>query len=552
MQDMVDSAAVLTHTVNKAGFFTGYPNLHPCVLLLAESAPLGARLEASTANTMDELIDEFMHRLDENVYYSNEFSNFVMRSSRWDADNLAKVLNHNLQVIKKLVIFENLPKPRDLALEQLYGLVLSRFPDSRSIPELRSLVVSVPLLTAARVSESDGELTITPFRQSSHIKDTAPSVRKAARISDKMLLSEQWMEKIETLFPDARTLLSIRDPVALRLFLEDVINKSRNGPRIEGKAFVGAHVRKHIRCICRQLSCMVTKTDEVWGAQRDVLSLSGDRHDYRSSGDIDLSLFKGLEQALVRLPTNIQVSNMSVLRNPRKHFLYSFLETKIGDRASTSKNELMADLVFVANLSVRLRSFGLYKSDWKNGVAVYWNRIKNMEYGPAHIDLALDLYPDAHTFSFTYGRENGYGLPTKYRESLSWLCQFADETQKSYFVRLIAMESHPAPVSFLNSIPHNLRSDAKDVCGFAAINKFFIRLDDWITSDEGSRSACGEICRQHVQAAKDGLPVWLHQKLPKTLKEASVVALFSYVMENYDGPAALAAKIYQKAPVVLV
>ena len=549
MQDAVDSAAILTHTVTKAGFFNGYPNLHPCVLLLAKPVPPGSTMAPSTAASLEELMDEFMSRVDlpEPLFFSDEFSDKILGSSRWTGEDLAKVLNHNLQIIREPVKYENLPKPRDLALEQLYGLVLSKYRDSRSIPELRSMVVSVPLLTAARVTESEGEIIVTAFRQSSHIKDTAPSVRKAIRISDKMLLSEQWMEKFETLFPEAKLLISGNDPVALRLFLEDVIDKSRNGPRTEGKPFVGARIRKHLRYICRQLNGMVTKTDEVWGAQRDVLSLSADRHDYRSSGDLDLSLFKGLEQALVRLPTNIQVANMAVLRNPRKHFLYSFLEAKVGDRASCSEDELMADLVFAANLRTRLQSFGMYKSDWKNGVAVYWNRKAS---DPAHFDLALDLYPDAHAFSFTYGRQNGYALPNKYRASLTWLCQEADGRQKSYFLKLIGMESHPRAISFLDSIPAALRAEARNVKTGEPTNNFLKKLDDWLASEEGAASPCAEVCKQHVQAAKDKLPVWLHKKLPEKLKLVSVVALFSYLMENFDGPAALASTFHQKAPIV--
>lgn len=576
MQDSVNSAAILTHTVNKDGFFIGYPNLHPSVLLLAESIPSNAKKQPATSRNIEELANEFMDRLSqpELIYFAPKFTSSILSYSRWKAHGLATVLNHNLQVFKRPVQYENLPKPRDLSLEMLYGLVLSYYPESRSNAQLRSLVVTVPLLTAARVSEQGNQQP-----KKSHIKDTPPSLRKTVRIRDKMILSQEWMNKMDGLVMDAKKFITGNDPIALRLFLEDIIEKSRNDPRPQDKLFVGSRMRRHLRSICRQLERMICETDEMWEAQRDVLSLSGERNDYRSSGDLNMSLLKGLEQALARLPTDIQVSNMSVLRDMKKHFLYNFLESNTNNRSINAEDELMADLVFLANLSVRLRSFGIYKSDWKNAVATYWNRKvrgKSSIYGPAHYDLALDLFPWAHAFAYTRNRASGYALGWAYEESLSWLCEEANMADKVYFMDLMRQENHSdlSPVSCLNSLPTDVRSAARNSSNYkSGIAIFIKRLDFWLTSNEAAKSACAAVCRDHVQAAIDKLPERLRERVPSTdprengdkdsardqydddepyLKQVSAVALFSYVMENYDGPAALAATIHQKAPVVLV
>lgn len=164
--------------------------------------------------------------------------------------------------------------------------------------------------------------------------------------------------------------------------------------------------------------------------------------------------------------------------------------------------ELDGTFAFLSRLVARMRDVNLFKSDWQNNVARVWSvtrekaisllrqvirftgdqliysttltsstrsRPSNVTqtFGCAHFiasglvmplhascrqlgrpqrgappplqySLALDLVPQAHPFSFTYSRRQGYGLKDGLSQSMSWLRSLANSAEIAHFAAMIA------------------------------------------------------------------------------------------------------------------
>ncbi len=208
MQNEAKSAAVLTHSVNCDGFFTGYPNTQrKCLAKAVRPSPAVAKLPCD-ATTLEDLDADFFNRVDAKdlvSYPSDGFSSQLLELSPWKSGSeLAIVLNHNLVLLRQsLSSIDSLPSPRDMSLELLYGLALARWPaEGRNISEIRNLATKVPFLTASSVRL--------------HVKDAAPSERKVGRLVDAMLTpietnSTNWRTKLSSVIEGVDDILERGD-----------------------------------------------------------------------------------------------------------------------------------------------------------------------------------------------------------------------------------------------------------------------------------------------------------------------------------------------------
>jgi hypothetical protein len=279
---------------------------------------------------------------------------------------------------------------------------------------------------------------------------------------------------------------------------------------------------------------------------------TGETIDYRASGDIDLALLNALDRALMNIPTDVQISNMGKLRDPSMHFLHSFLKDKAKGKDNSDQKDANSQLwllEILARDAQALKSFGLYHSDWKNNIASMWNKCrrglddKDFQIGPAHWDLALDLYPCSHAFSFTYGRSQGYAQRANHEESLNWLLNYANIDEITYFVSLISLDSPPEPVTFLSAIPNNIRAAAQALVPWENVSRIDVSsiltlLDVWLDSllpEENNEIS--KVCKNHVR--KKRISHWLAcRTCDSDLRLVSVNALFDVIMLTFDGPAA--------------
>jgi len=460
MQASAESAAVLTHACTPAGFFDGYPSLsagavaHVRALAAARGpapAPAPALLE-SRAESMGALVDEMFSLAADpagSTFGSvadgalREVNRFVAalaagrgpagaRPPGWSAAELLDVLNHNLSVLRAPVDAASLPAPGGLSLELLYGLALAHHRDAvrEACPVLDALAVSVPFATVRPRGE--------------HVLPDRPSERRCLKVCRDIARGD-WRYAFPGVNEDA--------PLGRRELIAELELAVR-------ERWLGSTRRSKARRIVASLRHRARDRDRVWSAQRAVKALAeGTWRDYRSSGDVATALADGLGQALANLRTDIQVSNMGVLRDPRRHFLHAFLEAACRRPAPTLEAALEAadeELAHVARVTRRLRAVGMYASDWRNNVARAWNDCRRRavarlaEAGrpasdappPMQWDLAIDLVPEAHAFAFTYGRAQGYCVDP--RGSAEWLARQCSVAEVAHFAHLLAGAGDPA------------------------------------------------------------------------------------------------------------
>jgi hypothetical protein len=559
-QAKAEVAAILTYTVDRAGFFSSFPNKDAFFLTLANRLPKGTNLSETTASNLKDLSDEFCARAeaDELVGYGTDFPQEVLAQTFFSGTQLAIVLNHNLLRCRDSLSLSALPEPFDVSLEALYGYVVSRWRETLNMPILRALIVSVPLLTASPITR--------------HVLLESPSKRKSDRVCIKILGSNTWMERFGC-FPTAKRVLESSDIKLLQILLDTIRKHSRSEAHCPDRSkCVGAKIRRKLHSILRQLELLQGRPDDVWRIQKKVKSLGIDEDDYRSSGNIDQALLEALKLALRRLPTDIQISNMATVRDPTKHFLYDFLKSKVDSSLSSGTNDSRRRLCHIAGLSGELRRLRIYKSDWKNKIVREWNETRasliarnqcgKFEYGPANFDLALDLFPHAHAFSFTYGRAQGYGLDPL-DDSLKELIDNVNNSEKQFFMYLVTLEDPPSSISFLKSVPVWIKDPIRNQISRTSsvspneMSTFFTSLQSWLLSDEGQKSACGGACRHHIQTALEDLPDRLQVRASgfakdgRKIKYVSAMALYNAVMTVCDGPGFLADALNRQAPTVV-
>ena len=121
----------------------------------------------------------------------------------------------------------------------------------------------------------------------------------------------------------------------------------------------------------------------------------------------------------------------------------------------------------LALLVRKTKKVELFKSDWQNNIAKVWAKqksriinlyrkqqmfveknlnkegVKDIEQmkvqipPPIQFDLAIDLFPQAQPFAFTYGRKGGYCLD--YESCQSYFINEANYQEKQYFKHILAI-----------------------------------------------------------------------------------------------------------------
>jgi hypothetical protein len=135
MQVKASGAAVLTPSVNPSRWFQGFANAKPICMSKVRVVDASTPTKPLDALSAESLADDLFRRIAalDLIAFSPFFHEDLLCQSPWSAEDLARLLNHNLLTIRQPVTMESLHTPRDVSLEMLYGLVLSRWTEACDI-----------------------------------------------------------------------------------------------------------------------------------------------------------------------------------------------------------------------------------------------------------------------------------------------------------------------------------------------------------------------------------------------------------------------------------
>jgi len=550
VQHVAQSSCILTSCVNQPGFFVGHEFLmgeatvakHPEIFMKPEDEVQVLNIDQFRADSIDQAISLMM-----SLAWSGRSERCVIRSvdpdtmsiinkecsecfggTPWNGAQLASVLTYNIAAMRS----SDYPSPRVVSLESFYGKILSLFHEKavKSWPMLGKLMLCVPFACNTEAKP--------------HVSAEAPSERKVQRL-----------------------LKSFQRPMGWSLVLNLPTSEDANADDLivmleEAATHCGKGRKRKMQRVARYLREMQATKDDVWRIQLTVKNLGSSQvKDYRNHTD-KLEVLEGMLQcAMQRIKTDITIANMATYRNPAKHPLATMLATLCDaeervDPAMSVANQcdvFVDELRTVAQVVLDLRRIGQWKSDWQNAVARYWTTLRNKHailrdkvqayqsslpqaclarfpsaVPPIQYDLALDLFPQAAAFAFTYGRNGGFGLEECYPMSAQWLKYDSNETERLFF-RAVMLKPADYGSDWMDSmqqIPESIRQLVR-----SHFENFVDQLDVWLESEEGRNSTAAFHARNLVQTQLDQLPSFL-RKRAIDVRFVSAVALFMAVMKD--------------------
>eukprot|EP00698_Gefionella_okellyi_P000088 TRINITY_DN10075_c0_g1_i1.p1 TRINITY_DN10075_c0_g1~~TRINITY_DN10075_c0_g1_i1.p1 ORF type:complete len:639 (-),score=140.98 TRINITY_DN10075_c0_g1_i1:25-1857(-) len=539
VQTRADGAFVVTNKVNRAGFAIGKEFLLGNETFVVHGASLQVPSASATAiqlwnpATIQDAIAEFasMAWSDEAefgiVSVGPEFLNMAntlvaeQGGVAWTHDQLVSVLNHNLCVLRRAN--SPLPPPSCVSLEACYGRVLSQFREQalQECPLLGKLMLCTPLLWHVP--------------QPQHVTDEPPSQHKTDSLL-KDILQGSWATVVT--WP---TELNVDQLCAL---LE------------QGSKLVGASRRRKMRGCIRALTKRRDVKDRIWRVHGTTLSL-GQTVDYRTLPSQCEVLQEMLAVALRRCKTDICIANMATARNPRLHPLFTPIMTMCSSRGAMDMHSaverkcsaLRDGLHEAADCIKELRAIGHWTSDWQNAVARRWTQLRQAhttvqsvaqrhqvqtpQWLPAGVPpvqyyLALDLYPQANAFAFTYGRQQGYALTTGYSDSVQWYCEQWGCNDSEVLFFCIALLAPPA---WLRDACAGLPAEVLQAARAGNRRALVQSLDAWLEG-AGANSGLAVETRAFVQQIFNELPQWLQTKATGNVKAVSAIAAHMYVLDT--------------------
>lgn len=553
VQKTADSSIVLTNHVSKAGFFVGHKFLmsektcsaYPEIMKQPDADVKVITVDLFAASSVSDALAKVLSlawKSDAPVVIKcidsttldiiNSECVAKFNGVPWDNAQLAAVLSYNIKAISGTPAY---PAPAVVSLEAFYATVLAQFHEKaiEAWPLLGKILLSVPLCCLREAS--------------THVSSDAPSERKVQRLIKAMQRPRGWSELVK--LPEDPAEASTEDLITL---LEEA-----------SKSGCGKNRQRKMQRAARYLREMQETKDVVWRVQKTVRSLGTQTAgDYRQHSD-QVQLLEGMLQcAMQRIKTDISISNMGTYRNPAKHPLHGALSTLCGGpkllpKATTVANQcsvLLADLREAAEAIVELKQIGQFTSDWQNIVARHWVSLRARhtalqqevlryhdqlppacvasfppQVPPVQYYLALDLYPQASAFSFTYGRSQGYALPECYEDCVSWFLYSCNDVEKQFFRAILAKPEDYGGITWLQTltqIPESIRKLAIKPDQFA---KLVEELDKWFETPEGQQSTAAVHCRKLIKAKEALLGSWLRTKY-SAVKDVSVIALFMAIM----------------------
>ena len=117
--------------------------------------------------------------------------------------------------------------------------------------------------------------------------------------------------------------------------------------------------------------------------------------DYQEEKTWEEKFFAGIAYCLNRLPTDITVFNNNTLRNPKLHFAYPYLLSRLPSlsmkfalfifviffflkkRTVEKLKHLEDNMIHLVKVIKKAKEYKYYLSDWKNNIARAWNKKKN-------------------------------------------------------------------------------------------------------------------------------------------------------------------------------
>lgn len=315
-------------------------------------------------------------------YYSNHLnSNYKSDTKNNDEDNnqrlaMVDILNFNLYQIRKSQNIEDLIHHKNkskITLELYYCYLINQYKRELidKCPQIGLMMVAVPF---CEMHDNYLKKQFKQIFETVNVKD-----KKANKLRQKMKTMKNWKflenvdidklgyDEIVTVLQDA--LKDKKAGSSTKVKLKKLLKYLSDSDLKFKRSYPYINQQKEVTKQIKQMTYM--------------LESNNDSVKIQTTEEIADTFFQVLRFILSRIPTDIQIQNMSTLRNPFNHLLYDFFKDK-------SEKLRMDNLVYIENelktlqtqmqqaydLIKKAKHLNLYNSDWQNNFAKIWNSLR--------------------------------------------------------------------------------------------------------------------------------------------------------------------------------
>ncbi|KAL4440944.1 hypothetical protein ABPG74_009357 [Tetrahymena malaccensis] len=559
VQQKVESAALLSPYITPAGWYVCPANTS-LEILNEINNDIEYNVEVNlTSLSIDSIIPEFFELVnqrkkgeklpkiksvsDQILKQVNSFLKSRGSTCNWSQEQYVKILNNNLSFVSSTFSKDALPSNDKISIELIYGLVISHYGEVvlQNCPQLAVLMVCIPLVNGLREFKNKDFINSQPITRK--MRSLEEVIIKKKNLPVPQEFYKKKYENTEELNEDLKQIMKQIKTEEEEKKIK-VCNKSQF---------------KRLRNLIHQLDTKVSEKQEKYVVRKEIVS----EHlyfsqDYRIHSDKswEIIFYEGLKQALNRIPTDIGVYNNSTLRDPSKHIVTKFLNEQnpeLQEHILNNKHLAVSNLQNLAKIVKSARKLGYFVSDWQNKLARKWsnlraqvlNTIKMQQQQeeetaksiivppPLQYCLALDLNPESHPFSFTYGRQQGYCVD--YNKSLQWYLYSCNSNEKAYFYSLLENPYVHEKFYFLLEIPENLRAIPYPLSQEKE-REIISKIDEWIVKQANNQTQSQVVANinKFIDSKIDQLPQYLKQKTIEQLKKKiNVIGLFDCIFQVY-------------------
>ncbi|KAL4488814.1 hypothetical protein ABPG72_016467 [Tetrahymena utriculariae] len=560
VQQKVESAALLSPYITPAGWYVCPANTLLEVLNEINSEIIYNVEVNLTAQSIDSIIPEFFELVNQrkkgeqlpkiksvSIQVLNQVNSFLKSrgsTSNWSLEQYVSILNSNLSLISSTFTKDALPSNDKISIELIYGLVVSHYGEVvlQSCPQIAVLMVCIPFVNGLR-----------EFRNKDFI-NSQPIIRKMRSLQE-VIVQKKNLPVSQDFYKK-----NFENTEELNEELKKIMKQIKTEEEEKKIKVCNKAQFKRLRNLIHQLETKVSLKQEKYVVRKEIVS----EHlyftqDYRLHSDKswEVIFYEGLKQALNRIPTDIGVYNNSTLRDASKHIVTDFLQDQnpeLQEHLLSNKYLAVQNLQNLAKIVKRTRKIGYFVSDWQNKLARKWsnlraqilNTIKIQQQQdeqsaksiivppPLQYCLALDLNPESHPFSFTYGRLQGYCVD--YDQSLQWYLNSCNSNEKAYFYSLLENPYVHEKFYFLLEIPENLRAIPYPL-NQEKERELIQKIDEWIVNQVANKQQESQVVaniNKFIYNKINQLPEYLKQKTKGQLKKKiSVIGLFDCIFQVY-------------------
>ncbi|EAS02134.1 hypothetical protein TTHERM_00558150 (macronuclear) [Tetrahymena thermophila SB210] len=560
VQQKVESAALLSPYITPAGWYVCPANTSLQILgEINDDMVYNCEVDL-TAQSIDSIIPEFFELVnqrkkgdklpkiksvsDQVLNQVNSFLKSRGSTTNWSQEQYVKILNYNLSLVSSTFSKDALPSNDKISIELIYGLIVSHYGELvlENCPQIAVLMVCIPFVNGLN------EFRNKDFVYSEPIRRKMQSLQGVILKKKNLPVPQEFYNK------------KFENTEELNVELKKIMNQIKTEQEEKNIQVCNKSQFKRLRNLIHQLETKVSVKQEKYVVRKEIVS----EHfyftsDYRMYSDKswEIIFYEGLKQALNRIPTDIGVYNNATLRDASKHLVTSFLKNQNPELEAhilNNKYQAALNLERLAKIVKSARKLGYFLSDWQNKLARKWSNLRAQILNtikiqqeqqqeetaksiivppPLQYCLALDLNPESHPFSFTYGRQQGYCVD--YNSSLQWYLNSCNSNEKAYFYSLLSNPNVHEKFFFLLEIPENLRvipyplNQEKE-------KEIIQKIDEWIVKQVNDKTLSQVVIKinKFIDDKINQLPEYLKQKTIGALsKKTNVIGLFDCIFQIY-------------------